>query len=255
MSSRFDERWQRVFAASGLGFAVFTGAGLEGCWPQPPSFHMTAQQTAEFYVAHQSGFRAGITLCTIGMAFLLAWTIQYGYMLWQLSAASEDSRSPVLVAVTMLSLAASPILLSFDLAIFGVAAFRPASTSPDVTRALSDIAWLGSELIWPMLAVGMALGGVLMLRTRHQQGGFPAWMGYYSLVCFVLEFGQIPNIMETRGPFSGRGIFAWYLPTLSWGVWALAIGVWMWRTLTTKRSPSETSTARPGDARHASVAA
>ena len=42
MSSRFDYQWQRAFAASGFVFAVITGAGLEGFWPQPPSFAMSA---------------------------------------------------------------------------------------------------------------------------------------------------------------------------------------------------------------------
>ena len=65
------------------------------------------------------------------------------------------------------------LVFATGLAIFSIAAFRPTSTSPDVTRALSDVAWIGSELIWPMLAAGMALSGMLMLRTSKQPGGFP----------------------------------------------------------------------------------
>src|SRR5947208_923126 len=136
MSSKFDYHWQRVFAASGFIFALLVGVGLEGFWAQPPSFAMSAPATAHYYAVHANGFRIGITLITVGMAFLLAWTIQYGWMLWRLDAASEDGGSKVLIAVTVVSLVASPILLSFDLAIFAIAAFRPESTSPDVTRAL-----------------------------------------------------------------------------------------------------------------------
>ena len=254
MGSRFDYQWQRAFAASGFVFAAITGAGLEGFWPQPPSFAWSAQRTAHFYAVHHSGFRVGITLCTIGMAFLLAWTIQYGYTLWTLNAASEVGGSRVVVAVTVVSLAASPILLSFDLAIFGIAAFRPTSTSPDVTRALSDVGWIGSELIWPMLCVGMALGGVLMLRTRRQRGGFPVWLGWYSLFAAALELGQIPNIMVQSGAFSGRGLFAWYLPTVSWGIWALAIGVSMWRNLSAQTgSPVQRDASRVTMPHHVSA--
>lgn len=231
MASRFDYRWQRFFAASGFIFALLTLIGLEGFWAQPPSFGMSAQATARYYVVHAHGFRIGITLITVGMAFLLAWTVQYGFMLWNLDRGSEDGGSPVVVAVAIVSLLASPILLSFDLAIFAIAAFRPTSTSPDVTRALSDVAWIGSELIWPMLAAGMALGGMVMLRTRRQPGGFPAWLGWYSLVAAAIEFFQIPIIFIKHGVFSGNGAFPWYSTTFSWGIWALALGAAMWRSL------------------------
>jgi hypothetical protein len=239
MSSKFDYQWQRVFAASGFIFALLVGVGLEGFWAQPPSFAMSASATAHYYAVHANGFHVGITLITVGMAFLLAWTIQYGWMLYRLDAASADGGSKVLIAVTVVSLVASPILLSFDLAIFAIAAFRPASTSPEVTRALSDVGWIGSELIWPMLAVGMALGGLVMLRTRHQRGGFPAWLGWYSLLAAGIEFFQIPIIFAKTGAFSANGAFAWYSTTFSWGIWALSLGVAMWRILGSQRASHE----------------
>jgi hypothetical protein len=243
-SGGFDHRWQRFFAACGVIFAILTGVGLEAFWPQPPSFGLTATATAHYYAVHQTGFLIGITLITAGMAFLLAWTVQYGAMLWRLDRTCPDGGSTVVVAVTITSLLASPILLSFDLAIFSIGAFRPTSTSPDVTRALSDVAWIGSELIWPMLAAGMALGGLLMLRTRHQAGGFPAWLGYYSLVAAAIELFQIPIIFVKTGPFSASGAFAWYSTTGSWGVWAIALSAVMWRALGTRgdlTTPSRTS--------------
>jgi len=242
-ASRFDYQSQRVFAGSGLIFAVLTAAGLEGFWAQPPSMGLSAAATARYYAVHRTGFLIGITLITIGMAFLLAWTVQYGATLWRLDRASPDGGSRVVVAVAVVSLLASPILLSFDLAIFGIAAFRPTSTSPDVTRALSDIAWISSELIWPMLAAGMALGGVLMLRTRNQVGGFPAWLGYYSLLAAAIEFLQIPIIFVKTGPFSANGPFAWYSTTGSWGIWAVCLSAAMLRILATQQPEPQSSAA------------
>jgi hypothetical protein len=224
--NRFDHRWQRFFASCCVIFAVLTGAGLEGFWPQPPSFDLSARQTAHYYVAHRGGMLVGITLITVGMAFLLAWTVQYGLMLWRLPGGS-----PAVAAVALACLVASPILLSFDLVLFAVAAFRAASTSPDVTRALSDVAWIGSELIWPMLGAGMALGGVLILRTRREPGAFPGWLGWLGLVVAAVEPFQIPIIFVKTGPFAADGIFAWYFTVGSWGVWALASGAVMWRSL------------------------
>jgi hypothetical protein len=219
MTPREDLQCQRFFAACALPFVLFTFAGLQVFWPQPMSFGLTAEQTAAFYVEHRYGFLIGVILCSIGMAFLLMWTIQLGLMLWRL-----EGNSRIVSLVTMISLAASPILLSFDLAIFGVAAYRPDDVDPDITRMLSDIAWLGSQHIWPMLAVGMALAGVLILKTQGQAGSLPRWLGYFSLLVAVCEFGQLPIFFVKDGPFSGNGMGAWYLATFSWGPWILAAG-------------------------------
>jgi hypothetical protein len=100
-----------------------------------------------------------------------------------------------------------------------------------VTRALSDIAWIGSELIWPMLAAGMALAGILILRTYRHPGAFPAWLGRLSLAVAAVELFQIPIIFIKTGPFAADGAFAWYSTTGTWGVWALATGTAMWRLL------------------------
>ena len=226
--------WQRFFAACGLLFFIFTGLGLEVFWPQPPSFAWSADQTAAFYAEHQTRFLIGVVMCSIGMAFLLAWTVQFCLMLWRLEGGSR-----AVAAVTLASLAASPILLSFDLAIFGVAAFRPNETNPEITRALSDIAWLGSQHIWPMLMLAMALSGVLILKTQGRSGSLPSWLGYFSLVVAVCELGQLPIFFFKSGPFSGDGVGAWYLATFSWGPWILAASWAMYRVL--GRSQAEQS--------------
>jgi len=226
MSEREDFLWQRFFAACSFIFVAFTFTGLEIFWPQPPSFALSADQTAAYYVEHRTGFLVGVVMCSIGMAFLLAWTVQFCLMLWRLEGGSR-----AVTAATAVSLAASPILLSFDLAIFGVVAFRPGETSPDVTRAMSDVAWLGSQHIWPMLAAGMALAGVLIIKTQGRSGSLPVWLGYLSLVVALSEFGQLPIFFFKTGPFSGNGVGAWYLATFTWGPWILAAGWAMYRVL------------------------
>jgi hypothetical protein len=225
LSKRFDFAWQRFFAACSLIFAVLTGLGLEAFWPQPPGFDWTAQHTAHYYVVHETRFRIGITLITIGMAFLLAWTVQFCLMLARLEGGSR-----AVSAVTFASLISTPILLAFDLGVFAIAAFRPATTNPQITQALSDIAWISSELIWPMLAGGMALGGILIIRTPGRPGSLPAWIGWFGLVDAVLELAQIPIVFEHHGPFAANEV-SWYAPVISWGLWALSTGYAMWVAL------------------------
>ncbi|TAM65654.1 hypothetical protein [Mycobacterium sp.] len=239
MTPHEDFLWQRFFAACSLLFVIFTFTGLELFWPQPPSFALSARQTAAYYVEHRTGFLIGVVLCSIGMAFLLAWTVQFCLMLWRLEGGSR-----AVTVVTVASLAASPILLSFDLAIFGVVAFRPGDTSPDVTRAMSDVAWLGSQHIWPMLALGMALAGVLIIRTQGRAESLPGWLGYFSLVVALCEFGQLPIFFFKTGPFSGNGVGAWYLATFTWGPWIVAAGWAMYRVLTRQQAEQLNRLAR-----------
>ncbi len=155
-------------------------------------------------------------------------------------------RSRAVTAVTVASLAASPVLLSFDLAVFGVVAYRPDRISPpDITRALSDLAWLGSQHIWPMLTVGMALAGILILRTQAGPSRSPAWLGYFSLVVALCEFGQLPIFFFKSGPLSGDGAAAWYLATFTWGgPWILAAGWSMYQIL------GRLQTNRSAESRH-----
>ena len=102
MSEREDFLWQRFFAACSFIFVFFTFTGLEVFWPQPPSFALSAEQTAAYYVEHRTGFLIGVVMCSIGMAFLLAWTVQFCLMLWRLEGGSR-----AVTAVTVASLAAS----------------------------------------------------------------------------------------------------------------------------------------------------
>ncbi|MGW5514352.1 hypothetical protein [Nocardia africana] len=220
-----DRGWQRFFTWNGLLFAVFCGIGLEVFMPQPPQFDISAAATAEYYVVHRTGFLIGITLCSIAMAFLLAWSLQLGYKLWQ----ADCSRIATIVAIV--SLATTPILLSFDLAFFAVAVYRAGEASPDVTQAFSDVAWIGSMLIWPPLGFSMFLIGVLILRQRTQPAAFPMWLGWLSIVVAGVEPGQAGIIFEKSGPFAPNAISTWYAAVFTWGIWIIALTVVMVRRL------------------------
>ena len=218
-------RWQRFFAWNGVLFAVSCLLGLEVFMPQPPSFDISPAATADYYVAHQTGFLIGVTLCGVAMAFLLAWSLQLGYMLW----GAGSSRIGTIVAIV--SLGASPILLSFDLTFFAIAVYRAGQVSPEVTQALSDVAWIGSMLIWPQLAFAMLLVGILILRSRGRDAMFPAWLGWLSIVVAAVEPFQAGIIFEKSGPFAPDAVLTWYAAVFTWGLWIVALTVVMIRRL------------------------
>ena len=143
---------------------------------------ISPEATAHYYIANQTHFLIGNTLCEIAMAFLLLFSLQLGVMLWRL-----DSGSHIATIATTVSLASSPIILSFNIPIMSIAAYRPADINPEITRAISDLAWLPSELIWPQLCVAMVLIGIIILKTQGRPESFPAWTGWLSLIAAAIE--------------------------------------------------------------------
>lgn len=154
--------------------------------PQPPSFSASAAETSRFYVENHTRVLLLVTFRSVSMAFLIASSIQLGVMLWR---RAELSRPAIVVA--MMSLGSTPILLSFDLTFFAMAAYRAGDVDPELTQGFSDVAWIGSMLIWPPLAGSMVIIGVLILQSGGP-GFLPRWLGWYSIWCPAAE------------PFQGR---------------------------------------------------
>jgi hypothetical protein len=216
-------RWERTFAWSGLVFAVLCLLGLEVLGPQPPSFSASAAETGRFYVENRTRVLLLVTFCSVSMAFLIAWSIQLGVLLWR---RPELSRPAVVVA--MMSLGSTPILLSFDLTFFAMAAYRAGDVDPEITQGFSDVAWIGSMLIWPPLTASMVIIGVLILQADGP-GFIPRWMGWYSLWCAAAEPFQGLIIFFKDGAFGPRGITTWYLAVPTWGFWIVALSIVMIR--------------------------
>ena len=225
-ASDFDYRWQQVFAISGLVGVVLCLVAWEVCMPQPPDFTMSGPQTAQFYSSHQTGMLIGVTLSSLGMPFLIAWTIQLGAMLRRL-----EGGSGLVAIVATVGTISIPILLVYDVVVWAIAAYRPQDTTPDVTRAFSDLGWISSMLIWPPLAAGMALTGVIIMKTRRQAGAFPEWLGWFSYIVAISELGQAPIIFYKSGPFAPDGAGSWYLAVFTWGPWIIALSIQMFRML------------------------
>src|SRR5246127_2657280 len=226
VSHDWDYRWQQVFALSGLVGVVLCLVAWEVRMPRPPDFTMSGPQTAQFYSSHQTGMLIGVTLSSLGMPFLIAWTIQLGAMLRRL-----EGGSGLVAIVATVGTISIPILLVYDVVVWAIAAYRPQDTSADVTRAFSDLGWISSMLIWPPLAAGMALTGVIIMKTRRQAGAFPEWLGWFSYIVAISELGQAPIIFYKSGPFAPDGAGSWYLAVFTWGPWIIALSIQMSTTL------------------------
>jgi hypothetical protein len=231
MSPSWEYRWHQFFAASGAIGVLLCLIAWEALWPQPPDFDMSGVQTAQFYAEHQTGMLLGIVVTSIGLPFLMLWSLQLGSMLRRL----EGGSALVSIAATV-GVLTIDILLVFDLAVWAVAAYRPAETNPDVTRAFSDLGWISSMFIWPPLALGMALIGVVILKTQHKAGALPAWTGWISIVAAIAEPGQAGIIFAKSGVFAPDGLGSWYLAVFTWGPWILLLSIAQVRHLAKTRT-------------------
>lgn len=216
--------WETFFAWSGFIFAALCLFGLEVLGPQPPSFAMSAEETAVWYDERSTRILLLVTFCSISMAFLIAWSIQLGTILWR-----RPELSRVAVVVAIVSLCSTPILLAFDLAFFAMAAYRAGEIDPGITQTFSDVAWIGSMLIWPPLTMAMVIIGVLILQM-DSPSAFPRWLGWYSLWCAAAEPFQGFVVWFQDGPLGPRGLLTWYLAVPTWGFWILALTVVMVRS-------------------------
>jgi hypothetical protein len=222
----WDYNWQRLFAWSGILFLFFMGTGLEIFMPQPPRFDISAVETARYYTDHQLRILIGMTLCSIGYVFELLWTMQLGAMLWRLE---RGSRIATLAATV--GLVSTPLLGTLDIAVFCVAAYRPSDINPEITRALSDVAWIASMLIWPPLMFGMIAVGIIILKTQGHRYSFPKWTGWASIVTGLMEPHQAAIIFTKTGLFAPDGLMSWYGAVFTWGPWIFLMGVAMIRML------------------------
>jgi hypothetical protein len=231
-TAKVSSTWEKVFAWSGPVFAVLCLFGLEVLGPQPPSFSASAAETSEFYVRNGTRVLLLVTFCSVSMAFLIAWSIQLGVMLWRRPALSRPA-----IVVAMASLLSTPVLLAFDLTFFAMAAYRAGHISPEIIQAFSDVAWIGSMLIWPPLAASMVVIGILILQLEPP-AFIPRWLGWYSLWCAAAEPFQGLIIFFKHGPFGPRGITTWYLAVPTWGFWIIALSIVMVRAVASSNEPA-----------------
>jgi len=164
-----------------------------------------------------------MTLCSISMAFLLAWTIQLGMMLWRL-----DTGTRVATIVAIVSLCSTPMLLALDICFFTIAAYRP-DISPEIIRAFSDTAWIGSMLVWPPLMLGMLIVGIIILKTQGWADSFPIWGAWVSFIAATAEPFQAGIVFTKTGVLAPNGLMTWYWAVFTWGPWIFLLAVAMIR--------------------------
>jgi hypothetical protein len=180
----------------------------------PPSAANTAQQTLDTYLAHTTAIRVGCVFMIFASTLYAFW----GMAVSMLSRRSEEGR-PILFYAQVINLAACVVVVMFIGFFWGVAAFRPGETSPEVTQALNDLGWFGVLFTGaPFAGYQIALAAAT-LRDRSDNPPFPRWVAFFNLFVSVFMIEACLIAFFKEGPFSQNGLLVFYLPMIIFFAW------------------------------------
>ena len=192
------------------------GAGPVTHWTYilPPSAANSAATTLNTYLEHTVAIRVGCIFMIFASVLYAFW----GMSISMLSRRSEGSR-PVLFYCQVINLAACVVVVMFIGFFWGVAAFRPGETTPEITQALNDLGWFGVLFTGaPFAGYQWALAASI-LRDKSDNPPFPRWSAFYNLFIsmFMVEASLI--LFFKTGPFSQNGALVFYAPMIAFFTW------------------------------------
>jgi hypothetical protein len=113
--------------------------------------------------------------------------------------------------------------------IWGVSAFRPDDTSPDVIRALTDLGWFIFVMYWPAGTLWVWSVGLSVLWDRSEQPVFPRWVAYMNFWVGVCFFPACLGLFFKTGPFAYNGAFTVWVPAGVFFCWYAGMSLLMLR--------------------------
>lgn len=186
-----------------------------------PSPGLTAQQLADWIVAHKPGM-------TMGCLFMIAATGIWGSWVAAISVWTfrTEARFPVLTFTQLICVGCGLTFFVFDTLFWSVATFRAGETDPAVTQQMWDVGWFGflctitAYVAW---AVAWCLG-VLCNPPDHQV--FPRWTAFVTLGSVMCWIPGLFTMFFKEGPFTYNGPTGMWLPIIEFFVWLIILDVY-----------------------------
>ena len=210
-----DDRYAKYGAATGLISVILLIVGFLIVTPSPPDLNASAEEFSQYFIDEQDGIRAGVLIGSLGLfAFI-----------WFLGSLAQTLRvtagSPRLPSIAFAGGVVAVVLLGVTLTLIAAAAFRPEETSPELTRALNDVALLVAGPASAALAALFAATALVILRT----GGLDEWLGWLCGVTAVAQLLPLGVIFTDEGAFAADGALGLIVPILSFMVAVAALSV------------------------------
>jgi hypothetical protein len=177
----------------------------------------SADAIAAWYQHHNTLKLAGFAAAAVGLGLLIPLTISI-----TLQLARTEGRSP---AMSLLQFSAGTftwVLTIIPMMILCVAAFRP-GREPQITQTLTDLGWIMFFMgLAPFAAQDIAIA-VAVFRDRRDRPVYPRWVAYFNLWVAVLFVPAAIIPFFKTGAFTYRGLLAFWVPTLIYGLWAIVM--------------------------------
>lgn len=203
-------------ANCGFIFPLLVLVALFGTGLLPPqSPNDSAEQIAGWLQDDNTLKLAGFVGATVGLGLLMPLTVAITIQMLRI----EGRKSP---AMTLLQLSGGLftwVLTIVPMIIMCVAAYRP-GRDPQVTQGLVDLGWIVFFMgLAPFAAQDIAIA-VAIFRDRVN-AVYPRWVAYFNLWVAVLFVPAVLIPFFKVGPFTYRGLLAFWVPTLVYGLWAM----------------------------------
>jgi len=180
-------------------------------WTSP---HDSAEKVSQVYQMHGDRIRWSIVFILCGFGLI---------QVWGACMAAQTRRKegffPVLTYVQIASMAVGAALLMAQSCLWATAAFRPGSTSPQITQALNDAGYITLLSTWmPFAAWAWALGMAILL-DRSDNPIYPRWAGWLSIWAGLADIPGNTVWFFKSGAFGWQGAVCLYVPIGGFGIW------------------------------------
>lgn len=213
-------RVQLWCAWCGPAFIVvfFSGMLVANLLP-PPEPGWSAQRTADFWASDVDLKRFGLCLMMASTTFLAPFGVAVFLQLRRIPGADAAAYT------TLVGTAAGMVGVIVPTIMMMAVAFRP-GRDPEITQALTDLAFIPFVINWPPpLVQCLGLGiGVLMDR-RREAPVLPRWLGYYSLWTGFLFLPGTLLVFFLEGAWAWNGVLSFWMVAALFGGFQLVVFV------------------------------
>jgi hypothetical protein len=217
-----DSRWIRLCLWSGPVLVVMFAIAmvpLTGFIP-PPSPDASAREIADLFRDDTDSIRIGLSIGIVAMALIAPFGIGVASML-----RGSERGTPVLTYVQIACVAIGTSVAVIMCLVWGTASFRPDELAPDTTRMLNDLAWFFFLFSFAPFSVWLVAVGLAIISDERAVAPFPRWSAYLNFWLALLFVPAVLMIFFKHGAYSFNGLIAFWVPTLSFFGWVMAMTV------------------------------
>lgn len=205
---------QMVCLWTGLASLVLFFIGywfMAGLVP-PPSPNASAHTIQQFWSHDVTLKRYGLVVVMFAGALTAPWVAVIGTQMKRI----EGEHFPYTwtqVGLGMLGV----LLFILPVIVMQALLFRP-HRDPNLMLMLNDVSWLPFiGIFMPASIQGIAIA--LAIFKDKEEKVFPRWLGYFNLWIALLFLPDVLIYSFKTGPFAWNGIFGFWLPLTTFGVW------------------------------------